>query len=312
MASRKEASSRGIQRRARGWGNFCRGVDLAPRFRIAIAAALLVLAPGAHGGVKPTATQQCVAAKLLSAGKYSLCRVKADADYAKAGDAAKRDVAYAVCAQRLAAAYRAADLAYGAACATVATDGQVRSVAGQCAASLAALITNLCTNVTCIASDLCHDPGICDPTTGICSNPEKPCQPPGQCEDPTNGLCDPASGRCTYPLLTGTPCDDGNLCTGPDTCLAGTCAAGPAMQCNGAACEPSLGCPPPCDLACRCVSYGNTISLDCESSQRIGGPQGLQSLTRCRDIAVLGGYCEIVQPNANECTGATSHGCTPQ
>ncbi len=55
--------------------------------------------------------------------------------------------------------------------------------------------------VTCTALDQCHDVGVCDPSTGACSNPAKP---------------------------AGAACDDGNECTGPDTCTAGECLGLPS------------------------------------------------------------------------------------
>lgn len=55
--------------------------------------------------------------------------------------------------------------------------------------------------VTCSALDQCHDVGVCDPLTGACSNPAKP---------------------------EGAACDDGDGCTGPDACTAGTCTGLPS------------------------------------------------------------------------------------
>ena len=55
--------------------------------------------------------------------------------------------------------------------------------------------------VGCVASDQCHVAGVCDPTTGTCSNPAKP---------------------------NRTPCNDGNECTLSDQCTAGCAAAPPA------------------------------------------------------------------------------------
>jgi hypothetical protein len=57
----------------------------------------------------------------------------------------------------------------------------------------------------CTASDQCHDVGVCNPATGLCSNP---------------------------PATNGTACEDGNLCTQTDTCQAGTCAAGTPITCT--------------------------------------------------------------------------------
>jgi hypothetical protein len=60
----------------------------------------------------------------------------------------------------------------------------------------------LCTGtaMTCAATDACHAPGTCDPTTGTCSNPAK---------------------------ANGTSCDDGNACTSGDACDDGACAGTP-------------------------------------------------------------------------------------
>lgn len=59
---------------------------------------------------------------------------------------------------------------------------------------------DLCVNVTCTASDQCHDAGVCNPYTGICSNPAK---------------------------ADGTVCSDGHACTEIETCQAGTCVPPP-------------------------------------------------------------------------------------
>ncbi len=55
--------------------------------------------------------------------------------------------------------------------------------------------------VICTPLDQCHDLGVCNPATGLCSNP---------------------------PKADGTACDDGDTCTGPDECSAGACAGLPS------------------------------------------------------------------------------------
>jgi hypothetical protein len=111
----------------------------------------------------------------------------------------------------------------------------------------------ICTGnaVTCTALDQCHDPGTCNPATGICSNPNKPngsactdgnlctqtdtcqagicsganpvvCTALDQCHNP--GTCSPATGTCSNPNKpNGSACTDGNLCTQTDSCQAGIC-----------------------------------------------------------------------------------------
>lgn len=54
--------------------------------------------------------------------------------------------------------------------------------------------------VVCTASDLCHDAGVCDPSTGACTNPPRAlaCAPLDACH--LAGSCDPATGACTNPV----------------------------------------------------------------------------------------------------------------
>lgn len=74
--------------------------------------------------------------------------------------------------------------------------------------------------VECPALDECHDPGICDPATGLCDAPAK---------------------------ADGSACDDGITCTTGDTCESGVCKSGAANcpapdSCHlDGACEPSVG-----------------------------------------------------------------------
>ena len=114
--------------------------------------------------------------------------------------------------------------------------------------------------VTCPASDQCHDPGVCDTATGLCSNPPKAddslctdgnactqtdtcqagvctgtntvtCAASDQCH--VAGVCDTVAGVCTNPTKAdGTACSDGSACTTGDTCQAGACAPGTATTCT--------------------------------------------------------------------------------
>ena len=130
--------------------------------------------------------------------------------------------------------------------------------------------------VVCTASDQCHSPGTCDPTSGLCSNPAKPngttcddgnacsqvdicslgtctgttpvtCTPSDQCHSP--GTCDPASGFCSNPAKTdGTTCDDGDACSQTDSCQAGACVGSNPVLCSQldqchlvGTCDPTTG-----------------------------------------------------------------------
>jgi len=59
--------------------------------------------------------------------------------------------------------------------------------------------------VVCTAEDQCHDAGICDTSTGVCSNPTS---------------------------TDGTPCEDGNACSDGDTCSNGECVVGEYICCH--------------------------------------------------------------------------------
>ncbi len=135
-------------------------------------------------------------------------------------------------------------------------DGTPCTDGNQCT-TLDACQAGTCTSSTplvCAAQDQCHDPGVCDALTGVCSNPTRPdgtacsdgdnctqtdvCQAGGcqginpvlcsaldQCHDP--GVCNPATGVCSDPAApNGTPCDDADACSLGDFCSAGGCSAG--------------------------------------------------------------------------------------
>src|SRR5207247_8826571 len=130
--------------------------------------------------------------------------------------------------------------------------------------------------VVCTASDQCHDPGVCDPSAGVCSNPPKPngtscndsnactqtdtcqsgvctgsngvvCTPLDQCHDA--GTCNSGTGVCSNPpKADGTTCNDGNACTQTDTCQAGVCTGSNPVVCTASdhchyagVCDPATG-----------------------------------------------------------------------
>jgi hypothetical protein len=111
------------------------------------------------------------------------------------------------------------------------------------------LDTHLCRNdpatdgTSCVTSDLCSIEAACK--SGLCVGTKtKDCTVPSdQCHE--EGYCVPTSGLCTYPnSVDHKACDDGNLCTTGDQCMAGVCQAAP-IQCGaGATCDPKTGqCP---------------------------------------------------------------------
>ena len=77
--------------------------------------------------------------------------------------------------------------------------------------------------------------------------------PAGEDTGCLKNTCQPKLGKCVYqPLLSGTPCDDGNDCTKADACLAGACSGTNTCECSvsadcadkedGNACNGTLYC----------------------------------------------------------------------
>jgi hypothetical protein len=128
--------------------------------------------------------------------------------------------------------------------------------------------------VTCPTPDQCHDQGMCDPTSGKCTNPAKAdgttcsdgktctsgdqcvsgvctgtvhCPASDQCHDV--GACT-TSGGCTNPVKAdNTPCNDLSVCTQNDVCIGGVCTGqspklctSPPDQCHDVGkCDPTSG-----------------------------------------------------------------------
>ena len=118
---------------------------------------------------------------------------------------------------------------------------------------------NACTDDSCIPAtgcdfapntDPCDDGDACTQVDvcggGVCNGTS-----PLVCDDSndcTDDSCDPGTGLCDFVPNTGGPCEDGDLCTGPDTCAAGVCTTGPPLNCDDAnactndSCVPATGC----------------------------------------------------------------------
>src|SRR5581483_9783545 len=88
----------------------------------------------------------------------------------------------------------------------------------------------------CTANDVCTD--------GTCVGSGDACDDGDSCTEDT---CDPVAG-CSHAPLDGDPCDDGDACTADDTCVAGVCTGGDAVDCDDGNsctrdfCVPSFGC----------------------------------------------------------------------
>lgn len=112
-------------------------------------------------------------------------------------------------------------------------------VAGVCTAP-----TGVCTNPPIANGTACNDNSLCTAIdvcqAGVCvGTAPKVCTASDQCHVP--GVCAPTTGLCSNPAATnGTSCNDGNVCTTGDACLAGVCTPSvtlTASHCAGTACD---------------------------------------------------------------------------
>jgi hypothetical protein len=173
------------------------------------------------------------------------------------------------------------------------TTGETCNTAGVCAGGIAK---------TCPATDQCHNPGVCAPATGVCSNPvrigtcndgnacttgeactaaglcaggtTRTCAAPGVCH--TAGTCNPATGVCSDPIAAnGTRCGDLNACNGADTCQMGVCTAGTAVVCPApAVCHTQGTCNP---LTGMCTTPNATNGTACGDGNACNGNETCQA-----------------------------------
>ena len=199
--------------------------------------------------------------------------------------------------------------------------------------------------VTCTALDQCHVAGVCDPNSGICSNPNQAngsacsdsnactqtdscqsgaciganpitCTALDQCH--TAGTCVPATGICSNPnKANGTACNDGNLCTSTDACQAGSCAgaavvcAAGADACHPGVCDPGNGT---CSNPNACNLYG-VGSLSATGSDGVVGDKLLEDGTPHNRVGALGsaitytgaGDKYVVTPDCGPNAGLSSY-----
>lgn len=114
--------------------------------------------------------------------------------------------------------------------------------------------------VVCTALDQCHNAGVCNTTTGGCSDPIKTngtscndsnaCTQTDTCQNGTCtganpitcsaldqchniGTCNTSTGVCSNPIKSnGSNCNDGNACTQTDTCQSGSCTGNNPVTCT--------------------------------------------------------------------------------
>jgi hypothetical protein len=95
--------------------------------------------------------------------------------------------------------------------------------------------------VVCTASDTCHVAGLCNPASGMCSNP---------------------------PKLDGMSCTDSNKCDTAPTCMGGVCAGPPVVCAPPDACHQAGSCAP---ASGSCSYLASTDGTSCPGGECKGG-----------------------------------------
>jgi hypothetical protein len=199
----------------------------------------------------------------------------------------------------------------------------------------------------CAASDQCHNPGTCDPTTGACSNPVKAdnspcddqnactrtdtcqggacrggngvvCAAADQCHDV--GQCDTVTGACSSPLKPpGFACDDGVLCTYGDACNASGACAGTHLDCVSDAfadrsCNGSQTCTVVPKPGAACDDHNPCTKGDVQDATgKCAGMSYTCPVTDCMTANACdgnGGCVPAAKPDGTDCD-ADQNKCTP-
>ncbi len=129
--------------------------------------------------------------------------------------------------------------------------------------------------VACAAENQCHDIGMCDPATGVCSNPRKP---------------------------NGTLCNDGDACSRPDVCESGICTSSPVVCTAQDLCHSPGTCDPSTGMCSNPVKPDGTICSDvCTQGVCQGGV--------CTGICLNGAICAGSVLQHQTCHGLTAASC---
>lgn len=147
----------------------------------------------------------------------------------------------------------------------------------------------------------CDDGNLCtyldDCVAGVCKGTPKTCV--DDHEVCTSEGCDPATGTCVTTFNDG-PCDDLDWCTTGDTCVAGTCSGGVAVDCSD-------GNPCTNDY---CIQLAGGTGK-CESRPFQGACEDGDKCTQ-GELCGLDGVCKGGLPRScNDSNGCTDDSCDP-
>jgi uncharacterized repeat protein (TIGR01451 family) len=180
----------------------------------------------------------------------------------------------------------------------------------------------------------CADANVCNGAE-TCQNAICQSGPPLNCDDTnpcTSDSCDPVLGCQNVALLNGSPCADGTVCNGLETCQNALCTPGTPLVCDDGnvcttdSCDPVLGCvftfnTVPCNdglfctvgETCQSGTCGGGVPLDCsvaadqcnvgvcnESADACQPQPANEGETCFTDVCMVGQTC-----SAGSCTGGS-------
>ena len=212
------------------------------------------------------------------------------------------------------------------------TDGSLCTQTDTCA-------SGVCTGsnpIVCVPSDQCHDAGVCQSGSGICTDPAKQdntpcddnnpntgndvctggvcsgsdlcqgvtCNTPPECHAATGATCDPSTGLCAYPpVMDGTSCADADLCDGAETCQGGACTNGTAVACAALSqCHDVGVCDPQTGQCSNPVKTDGTTCNDglfCTVNDACGSGACTGAARDCADASAC--TADRCDDDANEC-----------
>ena len=152
-----------------------------------------------------------------------------------------------------------------------------------------------CVGVTCVASDVCHAAGVCDPINGMCSNPDAAAGTACTLSNAT-ALC--ASGACGV-----ASCDAGHAdcnATATDGCETPTTTLANCGAC-GVACTPVAHSTPGCDTG-TCAITCDAGWADANGDRADGCELDVTTDANC---GVPGNACVSGLGDVNTCVGGS-------
>ncbi len=169
----------------------------------------------------------------------------------------------------------------------------------------------------CSDGNPCTTPDTCN--AGSCTGLAKVCDDKNVC---TIDICDGKTGNCMGVPQAGGPCDDGSLCTKPDTCTtSGTCTGTLAINCDDGnactddSCTASSGVCAHVANSAPC-NDGNVCTADvCKASTCIGTPAPGTACTdgnlcTVTDVCLADGKtCQGTAKSCDDGVSCTSDAC---